>query len=230
MDRYPVGATARGSTSDGSRRRRLARSGCEGRLGGGQAALPVGGSGDVGGGEVTLAPDRRHGPAPHRSPVHPRNAERPVEFWPTSAIRSALEGGDIATWKQIAVAIKRDPYGRTARQVEEVLESSRPYGISKALAEVLDRARAHLEANERTEVARHVRVLIERSGLKLPEFASRIGVPVDELSSYLDATTSPSASLMIRMRRLSDRFAKARSHEPPEQPAPRGPQRPPRRH
>jgi hypothetical protein len=177
---------------------------------------------------VTLASDRRHGQAPHRTPAGPRNGDRPVEFWPTSAIRSALEGGDIATWKQIAVAIKRDPFGRTARQVEEVLESSHPYGISKALAEVLDRARAHLETNERSEVARHVRVLIERSGLKLPEFASRIGVPVDELGEYLDAVTSPSASLMIRMRRLSDRFAKARSHEPPAQPTQRAPQRPPR--
>jgi hypothetical protein len=183
---------------------------------------------------VTLAADRRHGPAPHRPPVRPRNAERPVEFWPTSAIRSALEGGDIATWKQIAVAIKRDPYGRTARQVEEVLENSRPYGISKALAEVLDRARAHLEANERTEVARHVRLLIERSGLKMPEFASRIGVPVDELGAYLAATTSPSAALMIRMRRLSDRFAKAGAQQPPRQPSqqpPRQPrQQPPRGH
>jgi hypothetical protein len=58
-------------------------------------------------------------------------------------------------------------------------------------------------------------------------------VPVNELGSYLDAITSPSASLMIRMRRLSDRFAKARSHEPhepPEQSAQRAPQRPPRRH
>jgi len=174
---------------------------------------------------VTLAADRRQGQAPHRPPARPPNGDRPVEFWPTSAIRSALEGGDIATWKQIAVAIKRDPFGRTARQVEEVLETSRPYGISKALAEVLDRARAHLEANERNEVARHVGVLIERSGLKLPEFASRIGVPADELGTYLDATTSPSASLMIRMRRLSDRFAKARSHEPP-QPQPPQPARP----
>ncbi|HXO55426.1 MAG TPA: XRE family transcriptional regulator [Mycobacterium sp.] len=163
--------------------------------------------------------------------ARPPNGDRPVEFWPTSAIRSALEGGDIATWKQIAVAIKRDPFGRTARQVEEVLETSRPYGISKALAEVLDRARAHLEANERNEVARHVGVLIERSGLKLPEFASRIGVPAEELGAYLDATTSPSASLMIRMRRLSDRFAKARAHEPPQpQPPPRARPRPPRGH
>ena len=71
-------------------------------------------------------------------PSRPANGDRPVEFWPTSAIRSVLEGGDIGTWKQIAVAIKRDPFGRTARQVEEVLETSRPYGISKALAEVLE--------------------------------------------------------------------------------------------
>jgi hypothetical protein len=168
---------------------------------------------------VTLAADRRSGPVPRRSPVRPPNADRPVEFWPTSAIRSALEGGDIATWKQIAIAIKRDPYGRTARQVEEVLENSRPYGISKALAEVLDRARAHLEANERAEVARHVRLLMERSGLALPEFASRIGVSVDDLGAYLDARISPSASLMIRMRRLSDRFAKARSERTPRRPA-----------
>jgi hypothetical protein len=163
---------------------------------------------------VTLAADRRSGPAPPRSPgspVRPGNADRPVEFWPTAAIRVALESGDLATWKEIAVAIKRDPYGRTARQVEEVLAGSRPYGISKALAEVVDRARIHLEANERAEVARHVRLLMERSGLALPEFASRIGVPVDQLCAYLDAKVSPSASLMIRMRRLSDRFAKAKN-------------------
>src|SRR5271163_2905194 len=137
MDRYPVGSAAGGPASVGSRRRTLAGGGRKGRLGGDQTALPVGGSGDAGGGEVTLAADRRPRPAPHRSHAHPGPVERPVEFWPTAAIRSALEGGDIATWKQIAVAIKRDPYGRTARQVEEVLENSRPYGISKALAEVL---------------------------------------------------------------------------------------------
>ncbi|OOK68878.1 hypothetical protein BZL30_6783 [Mycobacterium kansasii] len=88
-----------------------------------------------------------------------------MEFWSTAAIRAALEGGDIATWKRIAAALKRDPYGRTARQVEEVLGGVRPYGISKALSEVLDRARIQLEANERAEVARHVKLLMDRSGL-----------------------------------------------------------------
>jgi hypothetical protein len=180
---------------------------------------------------VTLASDRRPAPPPHRPALEKhgekhlenrgeqrglQDPDQPVEFWSTAAIRSALQGGDIATWKRIAAALKRDPYGRTARQVEEVLEGTRPYGISKALWEVLERARTHLEANERAEVARHVRLLIDRSGLGQQEFASRIGVASEDLDAYLDGTTSPSAGLMIRMRRLSDRFVKVKSAESAE--------------
>jgi hypothetical protein len=159
---------------------------------------------------VTLAADPRRDavPAPGSQTSFD---DRPVEFWPTASIRSALESGDITIWQRIVVAIKRDPYGRTARQVEEVLEDSQPYGISKALDEVLIRARSHLEANERAEAARHVRLLLDRSGLGEQEFASRIGVPPADLATYLDGTVSPAASLMIRMRRLSDRFAKMRA-------------------
>jgi DNA-binding transcriptional regulator YiaG len=131
-----------------------------------------------------------------------------VEFWSTATIRSALESGDIAIWQRIVMALKRDPYGRTARQVEEVLQGTHPYGIAKALSEVLVRARAHLEADERAEAARHVRLLLQRSGLSQHEFASRIGVPTEDLAEYVDGKVSPSAALMIRMRRLSDRFVK----------------------
>jgi hypothetical protein len=167
---------------------------------------------------VTLAADRRRVP-PQQQPAAegpPHDFDQPVEFWPTSAIRSALQGGDIDTWKRIAAALKRDPFGRTARQVEEVLDGTRPYGISKAMWEVLERARTHLEANERTEVARHVRLLIERSGLAQQEFSARIGVAPEDLATYLDGSVSPSASLMIRIRRLSDRFVKVQSEPSPE--------------
>ena len=140
-----------------------------------------------------------------------RGDDPPVEFWSTAAIRSALENGDIGIWQRIVVAIKRDPFGRTARQVEEVLEGTAPQGISLALTEVLGRARRHLESNELAEAARHVRLLLERSGLVELEFASRIGVTQEDLTAYLEATLSPPASLMIRMRRLSDRFAKIRA-------------------
>jgi len=169
---------------------------------------------------VTLAPEIRDarrdaGAGPKRAvaPTEGRRApidDRPVEFWPTSAIRAALETDDLEVWQRIVVAIKRDPY-RTARQVEEVLETARLYGVSKALSEVLSRTREHLEANERAEVGRHVQTLLERSGLGQDEFASRIGVASKDFAAYLSGETSPPASLMIRMRRLSDRFAKMRN-------------------
>ncbi len=167
---------------------------------------------------MTLAPDIRDahrdavaGPkraAPPTQGRRPPIDDRPVEFWPTSAIRAALETDDLTVWQRIVVAIKRDPYGRTARQVEEVLETAQPYGVSKALSEVLSRTREHLEANERAEVGRRVQTLLERSGLGQDEFASRIGVASKDFAAYLSGATSPPASLMIRMRRLSDRFAK----------------------
>lgn len=148
------------------------------------------------------------------SPPEPRPVtfdDRPVEFWPTAAVSAALETGDLTVWQRIVAAVKRDPYGRTARQVEEVLERAEPYGVSAALSEVLTRTREHLEANEVAEVARHVRLLVDRSGLPQQEFASRIGVPSDELGTYLAGARSPSASIMLRMRRLSDRFAQMRA-------------------
>lgn len=166
---------------------------------------------------MTVTPDirdtRRQGVSEGQA-VKPAGDERPVEFWPTAAIRAALETDDLAVWQRIVAAIKRDPFGRTARQVEEVLETARPYGVSKALAEVLTRTREHLEANEREEVARHIRALLERSGLGRQEFASRIGVPAEDFAAFLSGKTSPSASLMVRMNRLSERFARMRSSRP----------------
>ena len=165
---------------------------------------------------MTLAADQRKPAPPPRRPdsVRRPDLDQPVEFWSTAAINSALQGGDIATWKRIAGALKRDPFGRTARQVEEVLGAGRPVGIAKALWEVLERARTHLETDERAEVARHVRMLLDRSGLGKQEFASRCGIPVEDLTSFLDAVVSPPASLMIRMRRLSERFAKLKAQRP----------------
>ena len=153
---------------------------------------------------------RGRGASGHDVPEQHVPTDRPVEFWPTAAIRAALEKDDLAVWQRIVVAIKRDPFGRTARQVEEVLETSQPYGVSRAMAEVLTRSREHLEANERAEVGRHVHLLLERSGLGEHEFASRIGVAHHDFSAYLHGTVSPPASLMIRMGRLSERFAKMR--------------------
>jgi hypothetical protein len=77
----------------------------------------------------------------------------PVSQWPTEAVQTALERGDLTDWHRIVAEIGAHPWGRTARQVEEVLSYSRPYGIADAMELALSRARDRFEASERAAVA-----------------------------------------------------------------------------
>lgn len=126
----------------------------------------------------------------------------PVADWPTEAVQAALERGDLEHWHRLAAEIDRDPWGPTARQVEEVLRHTRPYGIAEAMETVIARARSRAEQRERAAVAREIRHAVDRSGLTHAAFASRIGTSPSRLSTYLSGKVTPSAALLIRIRRL----------------------------
>jgi DNA-binding transcriptional regulator YiaG len=129
--------------------------------------------------------------------------DAPISEWPTEAVLTALERGDLADWHRIVVAIQADPWGRAARQVEEVLSHSRPYGVAEAMETALARARERAEASERAAVASEIREAVERSGLSQAEFASRIGTSASRLSTYASGKVTPSATLMVRIRRVA---------------------------
>jgi hypothetical protein len=126
----------------------------------------------------------------------------PVATWPTEAVQIALERGDLADWHRLAAEVARQPWGRTARQLEEVLSHSRPYGVAEAMETVIARARARAEQREREEVAAEIRRAIDRSGLTRAEFASRAGTSASRLTTYANGSVVPSATFMIRIRRL----------------------------
>lgn len=127
-----------------------------------------------------------------------------VVDWPTEAVQAALERGNLAHWHRLVVEIRREPWGQTARQVEEVLSHSRPYGVAEAMETVIARARAQAERREREAVAAEIRDAVERSGLTRGQFASEIGTSASRLSTYLNGKVTPSASLLFRIRRRFD--------------------------
>ena len=129
----------------------------------------------------------------------------PVEQWPQEAIQAALERGSLSHWRRLARAIHADPWGPVARRVEEVLTYSRPYGVAKAMERIVARAREAAEASERQAVAVEVVRLIDESGLSRAEFASRIGTSASRLSTYATGKVTPSAGLLLRMRRVASR-------------------------
>jgi len=127
----------------------------------------------------------------------------PVEEWPLEALQAALERGGLRHWRRLAAAIRKQPWGPVARDVEEVLSYSRPYGVAMVMERVIDGARRDAETAERTTVATEVRRLIEASGLSRREFASRIGTSASRLSTYAGGKVTPSAALLVRMKAVA---------------------------
>lgn len=132
----------------------------------------------------------------------------PVETWPLEAVRATLERGGLQHWRRLAAAIREEPWGPVARSVEEVLGHSRPYGVAELMEGVIARARNAAGSEERVQVAREIRALVAGSGLTREQFAARIGTSASRLSTYLSGKVVPSAALLVRMRRVSERAAR----------------------
>lgn len=64
-----------------------------------------------------------------------------VSTWPQEAIQAVLERGGLSDWRRLAKAIRKQPWGSVARQVEEALTYSRPYGVASMMERVIERAR-----------------------------------------------------------------------------------------
>lgn len=130
----------------------------------------------------------------------------PVSSWPNEAIQTALERGGLSDWRRLAAEVRAEPWGPVARRIEEVLGYSRPYGIAEGMERVIARARARAEAAERHQVAQEVKSLIDGSGLTRAVFASRIGTSTSRLSTYSTGRVTPSAALLLRMRRVASQL------------------------
>jgi DNA-binding transcriptional regulator YiaG len=127
----------------------------------------------------------------------------PVETWPFEGILAAVDRGTLPDWRRLATAIRADPWGPVAHQVLEAVSLSRPYGTTELLEGVVARARKLATESERADVASEVRTLVARSGLSKRDFAERIGTSRPRLSTYLSGKVVPSATLMVRMRRVA---------------------------
>jgi DNA-binding transcriptional regulator YiaG len=135
----------------------------------------------------------------------------PVETWPFEGILAAVERGTLPDWDRLATAIRADPWGPVAQQVLEAVHLSRPYGTTELLEAVVARARQLAINSERDTVAAEVRDLAGRSGLSKQDFAERIGTSRSRLSTYLSGKVVPSATLMVRMRRVALNASKTAS-------------------
>lgn len=127
----------------------------------------------------------------------------PVETWPFEGVLTAVERGSLVDWRRLTAAVRLDPWGPVARDLEGALEISRPYGTAVLLERAVQRARAAAVAAEREEVTRRVQAALEASGLDRAAFAARIGTSTSRLSTYLTGRVAPSSTMLVRMERVA---------------------------
>lgn len=131
------------------------------------------------------------------------SVDDPVETWPFEGILTAVERGTLPDWQRLAAAIRADPWGPVAQQVLQAIEMSQPYGTGELLTTVIERARQEAADAERDQVAGEIRDLVAQSGLSRQDFALRLGTSRSRLSTYMAGKVTPSATLMLRIRRVT---------------------------
>jgi len=127
----------------------------------------------------------------------------PVETWPFEGVLAAVERGTLTDWRRMIEAVRNDPWGGVARDLEQAFEVGRPYGTAPLLERALERAREARLHDERAQVARRVRAAIEASGLDRATFAERIGTSASRLSTYATGRVAPSSTMLVRIERLA---------------------------
>ena len=126
-----------------------------------------------------------------------------VRTWPYEALVTVLDRGLVADWQPVFAELRRSPWGRVARRVEQYLSYREPDGVSTLFALAIERARAGVEQADRAEVAARVREAVDRSGLTNREFARLVGTSGPRLSTYLSGRVTPSAALLLRIERAA---------------------------
>ncbi|WP_114907090.1 helix-turn-helix domain-containing protein [Ornithinimicrobium murale] len=130
----------------------------------------------------------------------------PPAAWPYEAIVATIERGLVQDWAVLTREIRRDPWGAVARQVADYLDDQRPPGVGPLLAGVIERSRAQTAESEKAEVAAEIDGLVRGSGLTSAAFAARIGTSASRLSTYRRGSVTPSAAVLLRMRRLVEQL------------------------
>jgi hypothetical protein len=129
----------------------------------------------------------------------------PVEKWGVEGILAAIDRGSLPHWRRIVTAVRADPWGLVAADLEQALKLAEDVGVASTLRRILTHTRDDVNADARAEVRRRLQDLVANSGLTAAQFAQRVGTSASRMSTYLSGKVVPSAALLVRCEAVSKR-------------------------
>lgn len=128
---------------------------------------------------------------------------QPMDLWPAEAIETVIDRGTLADWRQLANAIRSNPWGPAARTTETIVGWGEHYGVDALMKHVIERAREELTRRGRSEYAARIRAWRTASGMTLREFARAAGTSASRLSDYEKAKVAPTTDVLGRLSHVA---------------------------
>jgi DNA-binding transcriptional regulator YiaG len=122
-----------------------------------------------------------------------------MDQWPAEAIETIMDRGSLSDWRQLAEAIRRNPWGPAARTTETIAGWAEHYGVDALMSNVIRHAREEIAHRGRAEYAAQIRSWRAQSGMTLREFARAAGTSASRLSDYENAKVAPTTDVLGRL-------------------------------
>lgn len=119
-------------------------------------------------------------------------------------LRCADKGG-VPAWRGQVAIVAANPWGPYPAELHQLLMKGGRPELADALESLIKYYRDVSEQRDRQLVAREIRRLVAVSGLSQRQFAALCGTSAPRLSTYVNGLVTPSASMMVRFTRVSER-------------------------
>jgi DNA-binding transcriptional regulator YiaG len=129
---------------------------------------------------------------------------QPMDQWPAEAIETVIDRGSLSDWRQLAAAIRHNPWGPAARTAEAVTAWGEHYGADALIASVVRRARKEVTQRGRVAYAAQIRSWRTQCGMTLREFAREAGTSTSRLSDYEKAKVAPTTDVLGRLNHVAE--------------------------
>ncbi len=113
------------------------------------------------------------------------------------------DNGGLRAWRAQVAIIAANPWAPYGNELKELSLAANKPAPAHAIDEAVKVYRSRFERRERELVAREIRQLVAMSGLSQREFAAMAGTSASRLSTYVNGLVTPSATMMVRIRRVS---------------------------
>jgi DNA-binding transcriptional regulator YiaG len=131
------------------------------------------------------------------------DTNQPLDRWPAEAIETVMDRGTLSDWRQLAEAIRANPWGPAARAAETVAGWGEHYGVDALMIGVIRRARESVTLSGRAEYAAQIRAWRTQTGMTLRQFARAAGTSASRLSDYENAKVAPTTDVLGRLSHVA---------------------------